>query len=420
MRKHNNLLACLASLLLLSASSCSDNSDVGNTSQIVLYDNGFNIGSGVIWQGNPYTIANTQPYIWQDTYVNEQGVTVTDNVEGFTVSDNTTQLGNYTISLYENGLTYNPELASAKGKGAVVNIQLCSADVNGVKEGTYTYSETTEEGTFKAYCSSEYQSQKTIKPAAITEGNVNVAKNGDNYNVTLSGKTSFGGSVEAKYEGPLEVCKIPQQTSLEYSDVSMAGMIDSVKIDVYYGDVLLGSATELDNGNPDYPDFGTGLSFFSLTSGITQTASATKKEQADIALYWDETDSCFRFQSPITMRAHLAHKAEYLFPCHTKYMKAPESFTDTDFENLDATAFNTDVKETNVEIPVTTSEDFQTSYVFFETGHGVKGVMRLKQYTPRSEGSYDYYGVMTYKYEIGPKLLMDIKCPAIVSNPQIR
>ena len=247
-----------------------------------------------------------------------------------------------------------------------------------------------------------------------------MAKNGDNYNVTLSGKTSFGGSVEAKYEGPLEVCKIPQQTSLEYSDVSMAGMIDSVKIDVYYGDVLLGSATELDNGNPDYPDFGTGLSFFSLTSGITQTASATKKEQADIALYWDETDSCFRFQSPITMRSHLAHKAEYLFPCHTKYMKAPESFTDTDFENLDATAFNTDIKETNVEIPVTTSEDFQTSYVFFETGHGVKGVMRLKQYTPRSEGSYDYYGVMTYKYEIGPKLLMDIKCPAIVSNPQIR
>ena len=192
MRKHNNLLACLASLLLLSASSCSDNSDVGNTSQIVLYDNGFNIGSGVIWQGNPYTIANTQPYIWQDTYVNEQRVTVTDNVEGFTVSDNTTQLGNYTISLYENGLTYNPELASAKGKGAVVSIQLCSADVNGVKEGTYTYSETTEEGTFKAYCSSEYQSQKTIKPATITEGNVNVAKNGDNYNVTLSGKTSFG------------------------------------------------------------------------------------------------------------------------------------------------------------------------------------------------------------------------------------
>ncbi len=101
-------------------------------------------------------------------------------------------------------------------------------------------------------------------------------------------------------------------------------------------------------------------------------------------------------------------------------MKAPASFTDTDFENLDATAFNTNIEESDVEIPVTTSEDFETSYVFFETGHGVKGVMRLKQYTPRSEGSYDYYGVMTYKYEIGPKLLMDIKCPAIVSNPQIR
>ncbi len=418
MTKLNHLLAGVASLLLFAA--CSNNDDLDTASQIVLYDNAFNIGSGVIWQGNPYTIANTQPYTWHDTYVNDQGVTVTDDVEGITVSDNSTQLGNYTISLYETGLTYSADLASAKGKGAVVSMQLCSADVNGVKEGTYTYSETTEAGTFRAYCSSEYQSQKTIKPAAITEGNVSVAKNGDNYNVTISGKTSFGGSVEAKYEGPLEICKIPQQTSLEYSDVSMAGMIDSVKIDVYYGDVLLGSTTELDNGNPDYPDFGTGLSFFSLTSGITQTASATKKDQADIALYWNETDSCFRFQSPITMRQHLGHKVEYLFPCHTKYMKAPESFTDTDFENLDATAFNPDIEESDVEIPVTTSDDFETSYVFFETGHGVKGVMRLKQYTPRSEGSYDYYGVMTYKYQIGPKLLMDIKCPAIVSNPQIR
>lgn len=419
MMKHITPFACLASLLMLLV-GCSDNNDATNSSQIVLYDNAFNVGSAVIWQGNPYTIANTQPYIWHDTYVNDQGVTVTDDVEGITVSDNSTLLGNYTLSLYENGLTYNPELASAKGKGAVVSIQLCSDDVNGVKEGTYTYSETTEPGTFRAYCSSEYQSQKTIKPAAITEGNVNVAKSGDTYNVTISGKTSFGGSVEAKYEGPLEVCKIPQQTSLEYSDVSMAGMIDSVKIEVYYGDVLLGAATELDNGNPDYPDFGTGLAFFSLTSGMTQTASAAKKDQADLALYWDEPDSCFRFQSPITMREHLGHKAEYLFPCHTKYMKAPASFTDTDFENLDATAFNPDIQETDVEIPVTTADDFETSYVFFETGHGVKGVMRLKQYTPRSEGSYDYYSVMTYKYEIGPKLLMDIKCPAIVSNPQIR
>lgn len=418
MKKTNRLLAGLASLLLLSA--CSDNDDIASSSQIVLYDNAFNIGSAVIWQGTPYTVANTKPYIWKDTYVNDQGVTVTDEVEGITVSESTTQLGNYTISLYEDGLTYSADLASAKGKGAVVSMQLCSADVNEIKEGTYTYSETTEAGTFLAYCSSEYQSQKTIKPAAITEGYVNVGKSGDTYNISINGKTSFGGSVEAHYSGPLETCKVPQESSLEYSDVSLAGMMDSVHIDVYYGDALLGSATELDNGNPDYPDFGTGLSFFSLTSGITQTASASKKEQADIALYWDKSKSCFRFQSPITMRAHLGHKAEYLFPCHTKYMKAPDTFTDTDFENLDATTFNTDVEETNVEIPVTTSEDFQTCYVFFETGHGKKGVMRLRQYTPQSEGSYDYYSVMTYKYDIGPKLLMDIKCPATVSNPQIR
>lgn len=419
MLKLNYFFAVLASALLLSA--CSDNDDgTTGSSQIVLYDNAFNIGSAVIWQGNPYSIVNTVPYIWQDIYTNDNGETVTDNIEGFTVSDKATQLGNYTISLYENGLTYNPELASAKGKGAVVSIQLCSPSVDGVAEGTYTYSETTASNTFRAFCSSEYQSQKTIRPAAITEGEVRVAKSGDAYHVELNGKTSFGGSVAVKYDGPLEVCKVPQQTSLEYTDVSMSGMMDKMDIEVYYGEQLLGSTTELDDGNPDYPDFGTGLAFFSLTSGMTQSASASRKDMADIALYWDEAGKCFRFESPIKMRAHLGHKEDYLFPCHTKYMKAPDSFTDADFDNLEANNFNTDIIESNVEIPVTTADGFKTCYVFFETGRGVKGVMRLKQYTPQSMGSYDYYGVMTYNYQIGPKLLMDIKCPAIVSNPQIR
>lgn len=92
MLKLNYFFAVLASVLLLSA--CSDNDD-GTTggSQIVLYDNSFNIGSGVIWQGNPYSIVNTVPYIWQDTYTNDNGETVTDNIEGFTVSDKATQLG---------------------------------------------------------------------------------------------------------------------------------------------------------------------------------------------------------------------------------------------------------------------------------------------------------------------------------------
>lgn len=115
MPKLNCFLAVLTSALLFSACSDSDDATVGS-SRIVLYDNSFNVGSGVIWQGNPYSVVNTVPYVWKDTYVNDKGETVTDDVEGFTVSDNTTQLGNYTISLYETGLTYSPELASAREK----------------------------------------------------------------------------------------------------------------------------------------------------------------------------------------------------------------------------------------------------------------------------------------------------------------
>ena len=79
MLKFNYLLAILASVLLLG--SCSDNDDGNSYAQIVLYDNHFNVGSAVIWQGNPYSIANTVPYIWKDTYTNDNGETVTDENE---------------------------------------------------------------------------------------------------------------------------------------------------------------------------------------------------------------------------------------------------------------------------------------------------------------------------------------------------
>ena len=419
MRQLNHLLAVIATVLLLTA--CHDDSDdIAAGRRIVLYGNAFNIGSAVIWQGNPYTIANTVPYVWKDTYTNEQGITVTDEVEGITVSDRSTQLGNYTLSFYENGLTYSPTLAAATGKGAVVSIQLCSADLTTVAEGTYTYSPVTAAGTFTAYCSSEYQSQKTIRPAAITAGTVTVTRHDGAYRVEMEGTTAFGGSVSVSYDGPLDICTIPQQTSLEYTDVSLAGMTDTMTVDIYYGEELVKSDTLYDDGAPDYPDLGTGLAFFSLTSGTTLNASTANKDMADIALYWDAPHQCFRFESPITMRRHLGHKAEFLFPCHTRYMAAPASFTDADFDNLNATSFDYDITDATVNIPVSTTEAFATRYVFFETGHGVKGVMRIRQYTPASRGSYDYYGVMTYDYPIEPKLLMDIKCPAIVSNPQIR
>lgn len=418
MLKFRFLLTILVSTLLFV--SCADKNDDIYSSQIVLYDNHFNVGSAVIWQGNPYTIANTKPYIWKDTYINNNGEVVTDEVEGVTVSDKSIQLGNFTLSLYENGLTYSPELASAKGKGAVVCIQLCSPDVNELAEGVYTYSEAKKANTFIAYCSSEYQSQKIIKPAAITKGEVKIERKNGIYSVKLYAKTSFGGNVVANYEGPIEVCKIPQQKSLKYADVSLAGMLDKVEIEAYYGETLMGTSSELDDGNPEYPGFGTGLAFFSLTSGMPQNASSQKKDQADIALYWNEKQQCFQFESPITMRRYLGHKTEYLFPCNTKYMLAPESFTSEDFENLDATTFDYDINENEVKIPFATADGFKPCYVFFQTGHGVKGVMHIKQCTPQSKGSYDYYGVMTYYFQIAPKILIDIKCPAIVFNPQIR
>lgn len=414
-RKLGQLFIALMALLALHA--CSGSDEVESTSNIYLYGNTFDIGSGVIWQGNPYKISSTMPCTWIDTYTNSQGTAVSDEVEGFTASDEVIEAGNFTISLYERGLTYNPELASAKGKGAAVSIQLSSADKNAVATGKYTYGVENKPGTFIAYCSSEYQSQKTIKSAPITEGEVNVEKVGDNYHVTLTGKTSFDGDVSVTYEGPLETCSIPQPTALEYTDVSLSALFKQTWLEmVLYGSVHVGRSISFDTGDDD---MGTGKAFLSLTSGTTQYADSKSKDLVDIALYYDEEGKCLRFESPLKMRQYLGHNDKYNFPCHTIYMKAPASFTDEDYENLNAQEIPYEIQEETVTVPAD-EEAFEQCYVFFKTGRGTTGVMRIKQFTPSYENTLVMSDVVSYLYPQNPALLIDVKCPSVSSNPQIR
>jgi hypothetical protein len=110
-------------------------------------------------------------------------------------------------------------------------------------------------------------------------------------------------------------------------------------------------------------------------------------------------------------------------------MKAPSSFTDESFENLSASDFTVDITPETVSIPVSDADSFTPVYLFFKTGKGTQGVIKVKEYIPMEEKVYDllgsmygdsYAGLMLYYYTQNPILVMDIKCPAIVSDPKIR
>jgi hypothetical protein len=424
-------MACL----LISLSACSDDDDSqGNSSSYLqIYGVKYTLSSGAIYESNPHTVAVTEDYVYEDKYEDEDsGQMVAEEVHGYKASDESTSVGNFILSLYETGLTVSESEATAKGKGACICFHLNSKDVNSLAEGRYELGSEYTPFTFAGYVSSEYDSQSTVTPAELSEGTVDVSKEGLNYRVSFKGVTTFGGVVEGEYVGPLTECRVSQISSLEYTDVQLAGLFNWVELYLYapiYGITEKMLADEgYDVGDPD---LGIGKAFYSLSSGMASYADAFKKqkEAVDLALYYDKDASAFTFKSPIEMRSYLGHSSKYTFPYHTVYMKAPSSFTDESFENLSASDFTVDITPETVSIPVSDADSFTPVYLFFKTGKGTQGVIKVKEYIPMEEKVYDllgsmygdsYAGLMLYYYTQNPILVMDIKCPAIVSDPKIR
>ena len=371
-----------------------------------MYGAKYAIDYGVIWQNNPNVVVSTIPFSWQDVYVNENGEEISDLVEGFTVGNEKIETGNFIVSFYEDGIVLDEQIGEIQGKAACISLHLSSPDKDKLIPGKYVFDLDKKAYTFLGYCSSEYDSSadKTV-PAELIEGEVVVEKIGDNYKIEFSGKTSFGGDVSAEYYGPLQLKKISQIAFAAYNDIVLTGLLDSVYTkEDYLGEVL--ESYILDEE---------GKAFLSTMTGKTQHVRSSNRSIVDIALYWDRNKEVFCFESPIYMRQWLWH--QYEFPCHTKYMKMPESFTDADFEKLEETGLAFEIKEENVEIPI---HDFKPGFVLFETGNGVQGIIRYKKYTPISLFAEEWFEGYTVTSTINPTLLIDVKCPAVISNPQIR
>ncbi len=420
---------------------CSDSNDdaVSPERMIRLYGRSYNLQSGVIWQSNPNTVATSVPYVYEDVY-EKRGEQVTDRVEGFRMGDDWTETGNFMLSLYEDGLYYDEGLEKAQGEAACICFHLASAETGRLVPGKYVFGTEKQPGTFTGYSSSDYNTMsKDNVPAALADGEVNIEQNGDEWHVIFVCKTTFGGEVSGEYRGKLDECRVSQVSSTEYTGISLAGLLEEVEI-VYwlYEETLLGwgitsedfeylgivkvgdKCVYPDMSGVDYDTEYGGSALFSLTSGICQVAEDARKnpEAIDLALVWNQPREVFSFESPIAIRSLLGHNSRYDFPCHTIYMKAPDSFTDSDFENLSADDFSFRIEEEKVEIPV---QDFKPSYVFFQTGKGVQGVIKIVDYVPMGvKTEYDIYMGGYTDFPRNPTLQLEIKCPAVVANPQIR
>ena len=391
--------------------SCSDSDkEINPEFKLEIYGQSYNLTEGVLWENEPSVVIEKAPFIYLDTYINSASLEITDTVVGFTKGDGEQTLGNFMLSLYEEGLHYDETLGSTNGEAACICLHLNSKDSETLTMGTYSFSEEKAENTFSGYVSSNYNTGETTISAKITEGELTIEKSDENYSISFVCKTSFGGVIKGKYLGKLSKTKVPLEKSTFYENISLDGLLDTVVSTQIWGGGVPIESKSLDTRN--------GKAFLLTSSGKAQTAATTGKENVDIALVWDKEDESLYFESPIKMRSLLGHSDSYSFPCNTIYMKAPDSFTDEDFKNIEETGFSMDIVDEKV---VVDTKNFRPMYMFFETGAGIKGIMHIKAFYPLGETeTSDWGGYLVMKYPVNPSLLIDIKCPSNFVNPQIR
>lgn len=411
MRKQIYFISFSILLISLCLPSCSEDDGIKTSSNwLEIYGRKYPLAGGVLWENNPNTYTPSVPFTFKDTYMDKNGNEVTDVVEGFTAGDKNVETGNFMITLFENGLEYSSSLQLTVGRASCICFHFSSQSVDKLQPGKYIYKKEKEPGTFYAYSSSDYDTQDDHPAIAeMAEGEVEVAQDGSVYTIKFNCVTTTGGLVKGEYRGELSTSKISKQTSAHYENLPLAGLLDTVI-----------TITSSSWGSPKTwvdPDKSNGQAFMVSALGNLRYAKDKGKEQVDISLVWDKKTKSFYFESPIRMRAQLWHNAEYDFPCHTVYMRAPNSFTDNDFDNLDKKPYSVDIKDEKV---VFETEDFKPGYVFFKNGNGIFGVIKVKAFAPMTTNEItNDWGIKTIS-QVNPVLYIDVKCPAAFIEPQIR
>lgn len=390
-------------------------------STVNMYGKEYNLQSGVIWKNNRNVMITKEDFTYPYTYIDDDGQALQKEVKGFAAGKDVTITGNLMLSLYGEGLTFNPGLEKVEGKGACICFHLNSTDIDKVVPGKYVYGKEKKPNTFIAYSSVSWDPLNQGTPLEITGGEVNIEQKDNTYTVKFDCKTANGNAIKGQYEGVLQTQKVKQADYGIYEDQTIAALFDTAVVNM-----------TLDMGIPGIPpisedeetlDFA-GTGFYSTITNITVKAGDSlaltdpRRLNVDIALLWDRKTESFMFESPIRTIDWLWGDPAFTFPCHTTYMKAPDTFTDDDFDKLQETGFSFDSKD---EKTIIQTKDFKPGYVFFQTGNGVQGVIHFKKFTPPDKDVVEVpESGMVITQPVHATLTMDIKCPVNFINPPIR
>lgn len=285
----------------------------------------------------------------------------------------------------------------------------------------------TEGGAIKAaYFSSSYSTAETStdRIAPANKGFLEIKKvDAQTIDATFELETDYGAKVKGKYSGPLRHSdgRIPAVNKAE--GLSLFG---------FQPKYLLQLKTSKDPNaeiiQGELPSASKVKTFLNLISAKTTFADEAQgnKEQIDILLKIKGEETFILagpWRNPIPSQYYSWNEGRYkpiflYFTNDTKYMKAPASFSDKDYEEIDTKGFMFEVNDEEVEL----RKGNGVKYVFFQNSQGFKGVLRIDDYfSPSIEeeitdrGSYYRH----YFHHLPGGIVVSYKCEAVPVIPYI-
>ena len=382
----------------------SDDGTINKSKCVTIYGEEHPIGMAIAWKNNPRLIYKQSPH--QFSYTDTDGNDIT--VDGYKCESDIELLGNYMLSLYEPSFSYIEELNEVKGEGIVTTLNITTEDPENF-EGTYKFSVVTQKNTFFAFHSTDYSTLKERNIATIVNGTLKIEKEGDHYSIEYHLTNEVGGTINGKYIGKIKEAVVAVQKENRTEGIRMNGLQkENDWIQYMWG------ATYVYGGYSDAAS----NAYFSATMAAATKSNVGTVEKIDACLFWNKDEDKLYFISPIESTQYLF--GNNTFTNHTEYTMAPADFTEEEYNSIEiseiANYFNKPLIPAVFDV-----KNFTPGYVFFKSGQGLMGVLKVTDITPSSYRKDVWMpNMMWIEGTDTPGIIIGARSPGNFSSPQIK
>ena len=396
---------------------------VGQAGVATIYGHEFHLASALLTQRNDYEVYETIPYTWTHTYTDAKGNVVETPVNGVAIGENGVKAGYFTLTLFDPNVGYNETTQDLSGSGLCLTVHFATEKSDVLPTGDYMGSETPTPGTFKAYYSTRYSTGEPnlTRVMPITEGTITVTSlTADHITLAFNMKSPVGTDIKGTYDGSLRQKDGRTLSLITGTDLKLYGYTSDVHAPYY----LVADPSKMLQDNIEK-----GYGLLSCLINVSGSKTATPAvllgtpELGDVLLAWDADKKVFRLMPPVSVPisykafnwSSFKYEDKYAyFTNYTKFMKAPASFGEAQYNDLDNTGISFTMEEETVEFA-----PGETGYAFFETCQGVKGVIHFKTSFDPETVRVPYSGPYEYHIDYPGGFMIDFKATASPVVPQI-